>query len=93
MGALGVLGITVPSKYGGSDGKYLDHIVILEELSRASAAIGMSYGVHSNLCVNQIQRNGTEQQKLQYLPKVSLKFVNKFTFLQLNHFIRAMLLK
>ncbi|KAG8327239.1 hypothetical protein J6590_024624 [Homalodisca vitripennis] len=70
LGSLGTLGITVPSEYGGSDGSYLDHIVILEELSRASAAIGLSYGAHSNLCVNQIRRNGTEAQKHKYLPKL-----------------------
>ncbi|XP_054262621.1 isovaleryl-CoA dehydrogenase, mitochondrial-like [Macrosteles quadrilineatus] len=70
LGSLGTLGITVSSKYGGSDGSYLDHIVILEELSRACAAIGLSYGAHSNLCVNQIHRNGSEQQKLKYLPKL-----------------------
>uniref|UniRef100_A0A1B6KKR0 Isovaleryl-CoA dehydrogenase, mitochondrial n=1 Tax=Graphocephala atropunctata TaxID=36148 RepID=A0A1B6KKR0_9HEMI len=70
LGDLGTLGITVSSEYGGSDGSYLDHIVILEELSRVSAAIGLSYGAHSNLCVNQIRRNGTEVQKHKYLPKL-----------------------
>jgi len=72
MGALGLLGITAKSEYGGSDGGYLDHCIIMEELSRASGAIGLSYGAHSNLCVNQIARNGTEEQKMQYLPKVKL---------------------
>jgi len=70
MGALGLLGITAKSEYGGSDGGYLDHCLIMEELSRASGAIGLSYGAHSNLCVNQIARNGTEEQKMQYLPKL-----------------------
>lgn len=70
LGELGALGITVKSQYGGSDGGYLDHVVIMEELSRASGAIGLSYGAHSNLCINQIHRNGTEEQKMKYLPKV-----------------------
>lgn len=70
LGELGALGITVQSKYGGSDGGYLDHVVIMEELSRASGAIALSYGAHSNLCVNQIHRNGTEEQKMKYLPKL-----------------------
>lgn len=70
MGKLGLLGPTVKSEYGGTGGTYLDHIVIMEELSRASAAIGLSYGAHSNLCVNQIHRNGTEKQKHKYLPKL-----------------------
>lgn len=70
LGKLGLLGPTVKSEYGGTGGTYLDHIVIMEELSRASAAIGLSYGAHSNLCVNQIHRNGTEKQKHKYLPKL-----------------------
>jgi isovaleryl-CoA dehydrogenase len=67
-GALGLLGITAKSEYGGSDGGYLDHCIIMEEISRASGAIGLSYGAH--LCINQISRNGTEEQKHKYLPKV-----------------------
>ncbi|KAK0160586.1 hypothetical protein PV328_007981 [Microctonus aethiopoides] len=70
LGDLGLLGITAKSKYGGTDGTYLDHVIVMEELSRASAAIGLSYGAHSNLCLNQIHRNGTEEQKLKYLPKL-----------------------
>lgn len=70
LGSLGVLGITVPASYGGSNLSYIDHCIVVEELSRASAAIGLSYGAHSNLCVNQIKRNGNEEQKLKYLPKV-----------------------
>lgn len=70
LGDLGALGITVNSKYGGSDGGYLDHVVIMEELSRASGSIALSYGAHSNLCVNQIHRNGSEEQKMKYLPKL-----------------------
>ncbi|KAG8225663.1 hypothetical protein J437_LFUL006687, partial [Ladona fulva] len=69
MGDLGLLGITISSKYGGTDGSYLDHVIIMEELSRACAAIALSYGAHSNLCVNQIHRNGNEEQKSKYLPK------------------------
>ncbi|XP_071446978.1 isovaleryl-CoA dehydrogenase, mitochondrial [Hetaerina americana] len=71
MGDLGLLGITISSKYGGTDGSYLDHVIIMEELSRACAAIALSYGSHSNLCMNQIYRNGNEEQKMKYLPKLS----------------------
>jgi isovaleryl-CoA dehydrogenase len=70
MGAVGVLGITVPQEYGGADMGYLAHMVAMEEISRASASIGLSYGSHSNLCVNQIRRNGSEQQRKKYLPKL-----------------------
>src|SRR5690242_10128881 len=70
MGALGLHGITVEEEYGGSGLGYLEHCVAMEEVSRASAAVGLSYGAHSNLCVNQIQRNGTEAQKRKYLPKL-----------------------
>ncbi|XP_065164880.1 isovaleryl-CoA dehydrogenase, mitochondrial [Atheta coriaria] len=70
LGSLGTLGITINSKYGGSDGQYLDHCIIMEELSRACSAIALSYGAHSNLCVNQINRNGSEEQKMKYLPKL-----------------------
>jgi isovaleryl-CoA dehydrogenase len=70
MGSLGVLGITVPDTYGGAGMGYLAHMVAVEEISRASAAVGLSYGAHSNLCVNQINRNGTEAQKKKYLPKL-----------------------
>jgi isovaleryl-CoA dehydrogenase len=68
MGALGLLGITVPEEYGGSGLGYIEHMVVMEEISRASAAVGLSYGAHSNLCVNQIKLNGTEAQKKKYLP-------------------------
>ncbi|XP_020278102.1 isovaleryl-CoA dehydrogenase, mitochondrial isoform X1 [Pseudomyrmex gracilis] len=70
LGKLGLLGITVKPEYGGTGGTYFDHLIIMEELSRASASIGLSYGAHSNLCVNQIHRNGTEEQKHKYLPKL-----------------------
>ncbi|XP_043254387.1 isovaleryl-CoA dehydrogenase, mitochondrial [Colletes gigas] len=70
LGKLGLLGITVKPEYGGTGGTYLDHVIIIEELSRASASIGINYGAHSNLCVNQIHRNGTEEQKMKYLPKL-----------------------
>ncbi|MFC3148515.1 isovaleryl-CoA dehydrogenase [Piscinibacterium candidicorallinum] len=70
MGDLGVLGITVPEQYGGADMGYLAHMVAMEEISRASASVGLSYGAHSNLCVNQIKRNGTEAQRAKYLPKL-----------------------
>src|SRR5512139_3907373 len=70
LGDLGVLGITVPEEYGGADMGYLAHIVAMEEISRASASVGLSYGAHSNLCVNQIKRNGNAAQKQKYLPKL-----------------------
>lgn len=70
MGDLGVLGITVPEQYGGAAMGYLAHMVAMEEISRASASVGLSYGAHSNLCVNQINRNGSEAQKEKYLPKL-----------------------
>ncbi|HUZ63040.1 MAG TPA: isovaleryl-CoA dehydrogenase [Acetobacteraceae bacterium] len=68
MGVLGLLGITVDEGYGGSAMGYLEHVVAMEEISRASASVGLSYGAHSNLCVNQIHRNGTHGQKARYLP-------------------------
>jgi isovaleryl-CoA dehydrogenase len=68
FGALGLLGITVEPEYGGAGMGYLEHVVAMEEISRASAAVGLSYGAHSNLCVNQIRRNGSAAQKLAYLP-------------------------
>jgi len=70
FGEMGLLGITVEEEYGGSGMSYLAHIVAMEEISRASASVGLSYGAHSNLCVNQIRRNGTEEQKKHYLPKL-----------------------
>jgi len=70
MGELGVLGITVPEEYGGAGMGYLAHMVAMEEISRASASVGLSYGAHSNLCVNQLKRNGSDAQKKKYLPKL-----------------------
>lgn len=70
MGELGVLGMTVPEEYGGANMGYLAHIIAMEEISRASASVGLSYGAHSNLCVNQINRNGNVEQKAKYLPKL-----------------------
>ena len=70
MGDLGLLGITADEAYGGSAMGYLAHIVAMEEISRASASVGLSYGAHSNLCVNQIRRNGSDEQKAKYLPKL-----------------------
>jgi isovaleryl-CoA dehydrogenase len=70
LGALGLLGITVEEEYGGTAMGYLAHIVAMEEISRASASVGLSYGAHSNLCVNQIRRNGSAAQKKTYLPKL-----------------------
>jgi isovaleryl-CoA dehydrogenase len=70
LGDLGLHGMTVSEEYGGSNLGYLGHILAMEEISRASASVGLSYGAHSNLCVNQLHRNGTEAQKHQYLPKL-----------------------
>lgn len=70
MGALGLLGITVEEEYGGSGMGYLEHIVAMEEVSRASGAVGLSYGAHSNLCVNQLRLNGNREQRERYLPKL-----------------------
>ena len=68
MGELGLLGITTPEEYGGAGMSYLAHVIAVEEIARASASVSLSYGAHSNLCVNQIKLNGTEEQKRQYLP-------------------------
>ena len=68
MGDIGILGITAPEEFGGSNMGYLAHIVVMEEISRASASVGLSYAAHSNLCVNQIVRHGTAEQKARYLP-------------------------
>jgi len=70
MGELGVLGITVDEEYGGAGMGYLEHCIAMEEISRASASVGLSYGAHSNLCVNQIRRNGNEEQRSRYLPRL-----------------------
>ena len=70
FGDMGLLGITVEEEYGGTNLGYLAHIIAVEEISRCSASVGLSYGAHSNLCVNQIRRNGTEEQKQKYLPKL-----------------------
>jgi isovaleryl-CoA dehydrogenase len=70
MGALGLHGVTAPEEYGGLALGYLEHCVAIEEVSRASASVGLSYGAHSNLCINQLTRNGSEQQKQRYLPKL-----------------------
>nr|XP_022318844.1 isovaleryl-CoA dehydrogenase, mitochondrial-like isoform X1 [Crassostrea virginica] len=69
-GELGLMGITAPSEYGGTEGTYLDHCLVMEEMSRFSAAIALSYGAHSNLCVNQLVRNGNEAQREKYLPEL-----------------------
>jgi isovaleryl-CoA dehydrogenase len=70
MGDIGLLGITVSEEYGGADMGYLEHVIAMEELSRASASVALSYGAHSNLCVNQIYRNGNADQRQRYLPKL-----------------------
>src|SRR5213594_4624562 len=70
LGSLGLLGITVEEEYGGTEMGYLAHVVAMEEISRASGSVGLSYGAHSNLCVNQIRRNGNAAQKRKYLPRL-----------------------
>ena len=70
LGELGVLGITAPEEFGGAEMGYLAHVIVMEEISRASASVGLSYGAHSNLCVNQIVRNGNLEQRQKYLPKL-----------------------
>ena len=70
LGDMGLLGLTVDEQYGGSGMGYLEHVIAMEEISRASASVGLSYGAHSNLCVNQITRNGNDEQKQKYLPKL-----------------------
>ncbi|MDE0589245.1 isovaleryl-CoA dehydrogenase [Halocynthiibacter sp. C4] len=70
MGELGLLGITVPEEFGGADMGYLAHVIAVEEIARASASVSLSYGAHSNLCVNQIKLNGTPEQRAKYLPKL-----------------------
>lgn len=70
LGSMGMLGVTVEEEFGGSGLGYLEHVLIMEEISRASASVGLSYGAHSNLCVNQIRLNGTMTQKIKYLPKL-----------------------
>src|SRR5262249_50539098 len=70
LGRLGVHGITVEEEFGGAGLGYLEHCVAMEEISRASGSVGLSYGAHSNLCINQIRRNGTDAQKRRYLPKL-----------------------
>ena len=70
LGELGLLGITADEKYGGANMGYLAHAIVMEEISRASASIGLSYGAHSNLCINQLSLNGTEEQKTRFLPKL-----------------------
>ena len=70
LGDLGLHGITVEEEYGGSGLGYLEHCIAMEEISRGSASVGLSYGAHSNLCVNQLRRNGSDAQKRKYLPKL-----------------------
>lgn len=71
FGQMGLLGITAPPEYGGLGLGYLEHTFVMEEVSRASGSVALSYGAHSNLCVNQLVRNGNKEQKERYLPKVN----------------------
>ncbi len=85
LGRMGMLGITVEEEYGGSGLGYLEHAIIMEEISRASASVGLSYGAHSNLCINQLRLNGTEAQKKKYLPKLcSGEFVGALAMSEAN---------
>ena len=71
FGQMGLLGVTAPTEYGGLGLGYLEHTFVMEEISRASGSVALSYGAHSNLCVNQLVRNGNDEQKARYLPKVN----------------------
>ncbi|XP_059954280.1 isovaleryl-CoA dehydrogenase, mitochondrial isoform X1 [Mesoplodon densirostris] len=85
LGNLGVLGVTAPVQYGGSGLGYLEHVLVMEEISRVSGAVGLSYGAHSNLCLNQIVRNGNEAQKEKYLPKlISGEYVGALAMSETN---------
>lgn len=85
LGNMGLLGITVSEEYGGANMGYLAHVIAMEEISRASASVGLSYGAHSNLCVNQIYLNGTEKQKQMYLPRlISGEFVGALAMSESN---------
>lgn len=85
LGELGLLGITADEQYGGSNMGYLEHVIAMEEISRASASVGLSYGAHSNLCVNQLNRFGTDEQKQRYLPNlVSGEFIGALAMSEAN---------
>ncbi len=85
MGAVGLLGITAEPEYGGAGMGYLEHVLAMEEISRASASVGLSYGAHSNLCVNQLRRNGTDDQKRRFLPGlVSGQFIGALAMSEAN---------
>lgn len=70
LGSLGLLGITIPTEFEGTGGSYTDHVIAMEEISRASGSVGLSYVANTNLCMNQIRLNGTQEQKMKYLPRV-----------------------
>ncbi|HLB57651.1 MAG TPA: acyl-CoA dehydrogenase family protein, partial [Gammaproteobacteria bacterium] len=85
LGKMGLLGITVEEKFGGSGLGYLEHVIAMEEISRASASVGLSYGAHSNLCANQIRLNGTIEQKKKFLPELcSGKFIGALAMSEAN---------
>jgi isovaleryl-CoA dehydrogenase len=85
LGSMGLLGVTVKEEFGGAELGYLDHVIAMEEISRASASVGLSYGAHSNLCMNQIHINGTKEQKQKYLPKLcSGEFVGALAMSEAN---------
>lgn len=81
MGTLGLLGITIPTEYEGTGGSYTDHVIAMEEISRSSGSVGLSYVANTNLCMNQIQLNGTQEQKLKYLPRVCHRLTNNIIIL------------
>jgi isovaleryl-CoA dehydrogenase len=90
MGEMGLLGVTVPTELGGSGLGYFEHCIIMEEMSRASGAVALSYGAHTNLCINQISRNGNDEQKAKYLPKVS-KHISIFQSDQIKRQIKIII--
>jgi len=73
LGSLGLLGVTIPTEYEGTGGSYTDHVIAMEEISRASGSVGLSYVANTNLCMNQIKLNGTHEQKAKYLPQVCIQ--------------------
>jgi len=85
LGSLGLLGITIPTEYEGTGGSYTDHVIAMEEISRASGSVGLSYVANTNLCMNQIRLNGTHEQKAKYLPQVGHKMVIRISILKIRN--------
>lgn len=84
LGSLGLLGITIPTEFEGTGGSYTDHVIALEEISRASGSVGLSYVANTNLCMNQIRLNGTQEQKEKYLPPVRIMCFSNYKVIYCN---------